>query len=146
MLTDSRSGISNWWLIPSLIFLLLPEPASAIREETRIPSRVSQVRARIASTLAYSEAFDEYGERQPLWKLIIRDQELKGVIAGKLTRESTLIEFLWAYGLNADWILELSVPFERKVQTSGLALKRMLTSIELIATDLPEPVVPATSK
>ena len=121
---NSRSGISNWWLIPSLFFLLLPETARAIEEETRIPPGVSQFHARIASTPAYSEAFDEYGDREPLWKLIIRNEELKGVLSGVLTRESTLIEFLWAYGLNADWILELSIPLERKIQTSGLALKK----------------------
>ncbi|MEK9981498.1 MAG: hypothetical protein VW993_07155, partial [Deltaproteobacteria bacterium] len=112
-----------------MIFLLVfilhqnPQKVQALEEETRIPAGVSLSRFKLISQPAFSEAYNGFGERVPLDSILIRDEQLKDWTMGSISREATVLESTWVYGISQDWILEMVLPVVSMKQSSSLELK-----------------------
>ena len=112
-------------MIFMLVFILHqnPQKVQALEEETRIPAGVSFSRFKMISQPAFSEAYNGFGERVPLHSILIRDEQLKDWTTGSISREATVLESTWVYGISQDWILEMVLPVFSMKQSSSLELK-----------------------
>ena len=114
-----------FWMffILSAVLLQSPKEGQAVQQETRIPAGVSMARFQLISKPAFSEAYNGYGERVPLKWLLINDEQLNDWVTGSISREETVMESSWIYGLSQDWMLEMVLPLVSKKQSSNLVLK-----------------------
>ena len=112
-------------MIFMLVFILhqIPQKVQALDEETRIPAGVSLSRFKLISQPTFSEAYNGFGERVPLDSILIRDEQLKDWTTGSISREATVLESTWVYGISQDWILEMVLPVVSMKQSSSLELK-----------------------
>ena len=60
---------------------------SAIEIESRIPPSVWEIKIDFKYTPSYSNAYNGYGEKSPLYDLILRDFEWRENVKGELERE-----------------------------------------------------------
>ena len=101
-------------LITYFLVLISPATISAFELENRIPASVWELEIRFQSTPAYSSAFNGYGQEAPLHQLMLWDREWRDSVGGELQREEQRIEFIIAYGLTEEWMIEATVPLVQK--------------------------------
>ena len=108
-------------MIFMLVFILHqnPQKVQALEEETRIPAGVSLSRFKLINQPAFSEAYNGFGERVPLYSILIQDEQLKDWTIGSISREATVLESTWVYGISQDWILEMVLPVVSIKQSSS---------------------------
>ena len=92
----------------------------AFEIENRLPKSIWEIEINFKNTPEYNMAFDGYGEKGPLHKLILWNFDWRENVEGEIKRAEQILEINLSYAFDEHWLFKAYLPLVNKKQVSSL--------------------------
>ena len=92
----------------------------AFEIENRLPKSIWEIEINFKNTPEYNMAFDGYGKKGPLYKLILWNFDWRENVEGEIKRAKQVFEIKMSYAFAENWLLKAYFPLVNKKQVSSL--------------------------